>query len=89
MKHKITFHKSGQGKAQCPSDPAYPHGKKISVGVQPACEVEVPYPAPECGHWFIDCSECGALVVVTVAGRPDDPISVSVPCKVINITGAQ
>ncbi len=81
MNHAVTFHKSGRGKAQCPSNPAYPNGKKIDVGILPNCEVALPYPAPECGEFVVKCKACKASVIVTAAGRPDDPISVTVPCR--------
>jgi len=80
MKHKITFHASGRGKAQCPPDPDYPSGKIINVGKTPNCVVKLPYPAPECGHFEVRCNTCSSSVVITAAGRPDDPISVTVPC---------
>jgi hypothetical protein len=86
-KHTVTFHKSGRGKAQSPADPAYPNGMKIDTGVRPSCEVKLDYPAPECGQFLIVCNECKSNAVVTAAGRRDDPISVTVPCRVIDITG--
>lgn len=88
MKHTVTFHKSGQGKAQCPADPAYPNGIKINAGKRPSCEVKLDYPAPECGQHLVVCNECGSNVVVSAAGRRDDPISVTVPCRLIDITGS-
>jgi hypothetical protein len=87
--HKVTFIPNGRGKAQCPPDPMYPHGKVINSypeGV--SCMVELPYPAPECGYWYIDCGECGLKVMVTAAGRPDDPIAVFVPCRKAGQGGA-
>jgi hypothetical protein len=85
MAHTITFVPSGRGKARCPSDPAYPNGVAIDpVGHDaPAwCLVKLPYPAPECGVHRIDCSLCALQVLVTAAGRPDDPVSVRIPCNV-------
>ncbi len=81
MNHEVTFVKSGRGKAQCPPDPDYPNGKRIDVGIMPNCEVKLPYPAPECGQFFVKCKACQASVVVTAAGRPDDPVSVTVSCR--------
>jgi hypothetical protein len=80
--HSVTFHPSGRGKAQCAPDPAYPHGQEICLeaNVSPKCVVALPYPAPECGVFFIKCTACKMTVVVTAAGRPDDPISVEIPC---------
>lgn len=89
MKHEVTFHPSGRGKAQCPSDPDYPNGKRIDVGGEPKCEVSLPYPAPECGHFLVTCKTCPASLVITAAGRRDDPVSVTVPCRVIDITGGR
>lgn len=78
----ITFEPSGRGKAQCPSDPNYPKG--IAVPCPPnlvvSCFVELPYPAPECGLWIITCDRCECSMAVTAAGRPDDPVSVYMPC---------
>ncbi len=83
MSHSVEFLPSGRGKAQCPSDPAYPHGLEIDATKpgQKACCVELPYPAPECGVWMIACSDCHLHVAVTAAGRPDDPNSIKIPCK--------
>jgi hypothetical protein len=80
-RHTITFIPSGRGKAQCAPDPMYPNGKVVNPypeGV--SCKVDLPYPAPECGYFCIDCSECGLKVMVTAAGRPDDPLTVFIPC---------
>jgi len=81
MNHEVTFHPSGRGKAQCPSDPDYPKGKKIVIDVQPNCEVALPYPAPECGQYLIRCKTCHASLMITAAGRLDDPVSVTMPCR--------
>ena len=69
---------------QCKPDPAYPHGKDIDeTGDQGwGCKTELPYPAPRCGAWLLICDNCGVRVAVTAAGRPDDPRSVRLPCKV-------
>ena len=83
MSHKVTFVPSGRGKARCPADPAYPHGiaLDISEGVIMCCKVELPYPAPECGHFQVVCDDCGFSLAITAAGRPDDPVSILLPCK--------
>jgi len=80
VSHKVVFCPSGRGKARCPPDPAYPNGKKIDLEIQPNCEVQLPYPAPECGQFVITCNDCKAAVIATAAGRPDDPVSITVPC---------
>ena len=81
-KFEIEFIKSGRGKAQCPPNPDYPegvtiHGEKKGM---PFCTTSVPYPAPECGHFSIVCTQCHIEVVVTTAGRPDDPRLIYIPC---------
>jgi hypothetical protein len=71
-------------KAQCPPNPAYPNGKDVSCPIapgQPSCQAPIPYPASECGVWVVRCLICKASVGVTAAGRPDDPRSVRMPCK--------
>jgi hypothetical protein len=81
MPHTITFHPSGRGKARCEPNPEFPNGIVIPrTGADWHCLVKLPYPAPECGHHRVECSECGMTMAITAAGRPDDPISVQVPC---------
>jgi hypothetical protein len=41
-----------------------------------------PYPTPRCGKFMVKCDVCGEMVIVTTAGRRDDPRSVRLPCKV-------
>lgn len=78
----VTFTPSGRGKAQCVPDPRFPDGMKLNVaGIAPSCTVELPYPAPECGHFLATCGKCGYSIVVTAAGRSDDPRSVQIPCR--------
>lgn len=70
-------------KAKCAPDPAYPNGMDVDAAEGRAgCTTSLPYPAPACGMWFITCPVCGHTALVTAAGRPDDPRSVRVPCKV-------
>jgi hypothetical protein len=79
---KVEFHPSGRGKAQCPPDPAYPDGIDVDLaGQHPGCKVEFPHPAPECGLYVAHCTACHRDFVVTTAGRPDDPKSLTVPCR--------
>jgi hypothetical protein len=68
---------------QCPPDPAYPDGKYVDLsgGLKKACTVELPYPAKRCGYYTVKCRTCGFSLIVTTAGRPDDPRSVKIPCK--------
>lgn len=85
--HGIDFIPNGRGKAQCEPDPLFPNGKAVDVSNgQKSCLVALPYPAAECGAWRVVCSACGLRVGITAAGRPDDPISVKIPCKLITET---
>ena len=69
-------------KARCAPDPAYPSGIRVdAAGDKPGCEVQLTYPAPCVGQWMIRCSICDASVIVTAAGRPDDPHTVKIPCN--------
>ena len=78
----IKFVPSGRGKARCAPDPHYPKGKHIDISESRlSCSVELPYPAPECGHLLIRCELCSMYIAVTAAGRPDDPTSIVFPCK--------
>ena len=93
MSHTIEFQPSGRGKAQCPADPAYPHGIALdctraqfrqshdSLDIASTCTLELPYPAPECGLWMVSCDDCPLTVAITAAGRVDDPISVKMACR--------
>lgn len=80
----VTF--SGYGrKAKCEPNPDLPYGVAVDAtfGVGAGCETDLPYPAPECGVWIIECSVCGHRLGLTAAGRPDDPTKVKVPCKLL------
>lgn len=78
----IEFRASGRGKAQCPPDGLWPEGKALDISDgRTACNVKLPYPAPECGAWLVRCMACGASVGVTAAGRPDDPVSIRLACS--------
>lgn len=73
-----------RGPPQCPANPAYPDG--IDVGADrtkagPSCKADLPYPAPERLVWMVRCKRCGFSAAVTAAGRPDDPRSVTMNCK--------
>jgi hypothetical protein len=63
-------------------DPNFPDGIDLDIakGRWPQCRVALPYPAPRCGMYLIDCKKCGTNILVTTAGRPDDPRSVTLPC---------
>jgi hypothetical protein len=86
----ITFVDSGR-EPQCKPDPKFPEGRHIVLGdpkTQKMCARNIPYPAPRCGFYAIRCLECGCTVMLSVAGRPDDPRIVSVPCKPARTTAA-
>lgn len=73
----------GHREPQCTPDPNFPHGKDLDIsnGATPTCETALPCPAKRCGHYVVRCSVCGMSVVVTTAGRPDDPKSIKIACK--------
>ena len=71
---------------RCPPNPRFPQGMSIDLcapGTPPshACTVALPYPAKRCGAYLIHCTLCGQRVGVTTAGRPDDPRTLRLPCK--------
>lgn len=67
---------------QSAPDPAFPFGRDIDgSGGRPSCRVALPYPAKRCGFYVVECRTCGYSIGITTAGRPDDPRSVRVPCK--------
>jgi hypothetical protein len=80
---QVEFVPSGRGKAQCASDPNYPHGIQVdcSDGAVATCTVALPYPAKECGHYRVECRLCHFSVALTAAGRADDPTEVKMPCQ--------
>ena len=82
MTHDIKWHDSGREPTEA-SNPRYPHGIDLDPTRpgQDYCPVELPYPAKRCGYFHIKCQACGTSIVVTTAGRPDDPRSVKVPCN--------
>jgi DNA-directed RNA polymerase subunit RPC12/RpoP len=69
---------------QCPPNPNYPEGRHMDVRSNrdaPSCTADLPYPAARCGHYVVECSRCGLRILLTTAGRPDDPRSVRMTCK--------
>jgi hypothetical protein len=82
MMLKVKFLDSGR-EPKSPPNPSFPHGMDVDSGERPACKIELPYPAPRCGIYLITCDICNIHVGITVAGRPDDPRSMMVPCKVV------
>jgi hypothetical protein len=84
----VEFFPSGRGKAQCAPDPDYPNGIALPPSTMVSCKVELPYPAPECGMWRVECTLCKCQILVTAAGRPDDPVSVCMPCIIEEVARA-
>ena len=68
---------------QCKPNPNFPEGVDLdsSGGSEPTCTVDLPYPAVRCGYYFIECETCGLRAIATTAGRPDDPRSIKLACK--------
>jgi hypothetical protein len=67
--HQIKFVASGRGKAQCAPNPDFPEGISFDLaGPLTSCDVHLPYPAPECGHFEVLCDLCGYSIALTAAG---------------------
>jgi hypothetical protein len=80
---KIEWIDRGQ-EPQHPANPNFPRGVAVdlrSVHKPPFCETDLPYPAARCGYYEIECAKCGLRVMVTTAGRADDPRSVMMSCR--------
>lgn len=68
---------------QCPPNPAYPLGIDLDrCGDVIKCKATLPWPAKRCGVWIVKCLDCGYVGACTTAGRPDDPRSMTMPCKI-------
>jgi hypothetical protein len=82
MTHTIKWIDSGRWPQVTP-DPNYPHGIDLdgSNGADKSCDVKLPYPAKRIGVYTVECKMCGICVLVTTAGRPDDPRSIKMACK--------
>lgn len=80
----VTWHDAGRD-PQNPPNPAYPNGIDLdcSAGAQATCTEPLPYPAKRCGQYLVACATCGQRIVVTTAGRTDDPRSVKIACKLV------
>lgn len=70
---------------QHPANPAYPNGIDVdcSEGAKITCTQALPYPAKGCGQYLLACGRCGLTIIITAAGRADDPRSVKVACKAV------
>ncbi len=74
----------GGRKATEKPDPRFPEGKMVNLAphaLAKTCSFNLPYPAPRCGFYSVSCRTCTFAGLVTVAGRPDDPNVVTIPCK--------
>ena len=73
----------GQRSPRHPPNPAFPHGVDLdlSQGASATCQTKLPYPAPRVGYYVVTCETCGLNAMITTAGRPDDPRSVTLACK--------
>ena len=79
----VVFLDSGRA-SECKSDPKFPEGQPINLApnaIVKTCSRNLPYPAPRCGVYLITCQTCHYRAALTVAGRPDDPCMVTIPCK--------
>ena len=79
---RVTWLDEGR-EAQHPANPAYPSGIDVdcSGGASTTCTQPLPYPAERCGQFLVICEACGRTVIITAAGRADDPRSVKIACK--------
>lgn len=83
--HKVTWF-DGKLEPRQKANPAYPHGIDLDQSDSDdgeTCKIDLPYPAKRIGHYLVECETCRKRIVVTTAGRRDDPKSVTVNCKVI------
>lgn len=64
-------------------NPNFPKGVDIDLtkGAPAICQTALPYPAPRCGAYVIECMRCDQRALVTTAGRPDDPRSIKLACR--------
>lgn len=75
---------------KCAPDPAFPDGKDLDACVlapdsnTESCFTRLPYPAKRCGYYGLICSLCNQSVLITTAGRLDDPRSIRLPCNLRN-----
>jgi hypothetical protein len=79
---KVEWHDAGR-EPQVKSNPAYPNGIDLdcSDGAEATCMTGLPYPAKRCGQYLVECETCGQRMMVTTAGRPDDPRSLKMACR--------
>jgi hypothetical protein len=82
MTFRIDWIDSGR-EPQLPANPAFPDGVDVDLSERATttCVVDLPYPAKRCGAYRIQCDQCGTGVMVTTAGRADDPRAVRIACR--------
>lgn len=70
---------------QVAPNPRFPHGIDLPPAFpeRPFCKVPLPYPAKRLGYYVVDCKTCVLSVIITTAGRPDDPRSASINCEAL------
>lgn len=75
----------GGREPKCAPDPAHPNGVNVVAALpgDRCCTVSLPYPSPRCGHYSVECTDCGKTAIVTTAGRADDPKSLRLACKAV------
>lgn len=82
IKHEVEWI-DGNRLAEFPADPDCPNGIHVDLSgrAHKSCKVNLPYPARRCGYYSVRCPMCHMSVLVTTAGRADDPRSVRIACK--------
>jgi hypothetical protein len=82
MSLEVKFIDSGR-EPKCAPNPKYPNGIDLdmSKGASATCEAQLPYPTPRCGYISVVCDICGLSVLITTAGRIDDPKSIKLACQ--------
>ena len=83
MSHFKVIWKDAGREPQVAPNPAYPDGVDIDAALtgHPSCRLDLPYPAKRIGTYVIECTICSCRMLVTTAGRRDDPRSATVPCR--------
>ncbi len=72
----------GHREPVCVPDLRFPNGIDVDCSRgQESCLATLPYPARRCGHFYIECKNCGTNCLITTAGRMDDPRTVKLPCQ--------
>ena len=78
---KVTWIDRGQKPKEQP-DPNYPDGIAIDMSDgRKGCSTNLPYPAKRIGYYLVECDTCGKNIMITTAGRADDPRHIKIACK--------